>query len=239
MISYPPRAQLSDTLLVNGQQSTRSIQELHRAGRGERNHPVTPTEPQSSSSLVDSLLHSDKDTLHASSPWSIGSPLSGSTLCPTPQSSQFEYDGIGRDWKPYPGPRHAPSSSGTTAPTSYTVETWHPIDDAGRIRKWKSHLYRLSPFTTLISMVAYFLYYTYRIHCTLDAQRAFNQVYIMAWIFISAEGCVACECSRAFVSCLELRSNSPDYFPPVLPDAIYSPTTSSQAASPRGKWSYY
>src|ERR1700709_472643 len=167
MISYPPRALLRDTLLVNGQQSTRSIQALHRAGQEERDRPVTSTEPQSSSSLIDSLLHSDKNTPHVSSPWSIGSPLSGSTLCPTPQSSQFEYDGISSDRNPYHGARNAPSCSRTTAPTSYTVETWHPIDDAGRIRKWKSHLYRLSPFTTLISMVAYFLYYTYRIHCTL------------------------------------------------------------------------
>lgn len=79
-------------------------------------------------------------------------------------------------------------------PASYTVETIQLEDDAGQIPQWKRRLYRLSPFTTLISRVAYFLY-TYRIHCTLDAQLVFNKVYVMAWIFISAEGCVACKYS--------------------------------------------
>lgn len=232
MISYPSRAQLNDTLLVNGEQSIRPIQALHPSGREGRDRLVTSTVLQSSSSLVDSLQHSEKNTPSASSLWSAGSPLSGSTLCPTPQSPQLEFDGIDHDGKRYAWPGNAPSRSETTAATSYTVEICHPIDDTGRIQKWKGDLYRLSPFATLISMVAYFLYYTYRIHCTLDAQRTFNQVYIMAWIFISAEGCVACQCCPILFLFGAKESRS-DYLPPVLPDAINSAPTSSKAPSPR------
>ncbi|KAF4625484.1 hypothetical protein G7Y89_g12682 [Cudoniella acicularis] len=76
--------------------------------------------------------------------------------------------------------------------TSYTIETLHKNDDVEFLPQWKRNLYRFSPLFTFLAVAAYFLYYAYRIHCTVYAQRAYHKVYIMAWLFIAAEGCVAC-----------------------------------------------
>jgi hypothetical protein len=81
-------------------------------------------------------------------------------------------------------------------PNTYTIETLHEHDDADLLAPWKRQLYRLSPLFTLLAVAAYFLYYGYRIHCTVYAQRAFHKTYIMAWLFIAAEGCVACMSSQ-------------------------------------------
>lgn len=75
---------------------------------------------------------------------------------------------------------------------SYRIETLNVNDDVDLLVPWKRTMYRLSPLFTLLAVVAYFFYYAYRIHCTVYAQRAYNKVYIMAWLFIAAEGAVAC-----------------------------------------------
>ena len=87
---------------------------------------------------------------------------------------QFQYVNGDSRSVGYKNPESANTFSQSLDPASYTVETLEPQDDAHRMSPWKCHLYLLSPFTTLISMVAYFTYYAYRIHCTLDAQKTFN-----------------------------------------------------------------
>ncbi|KAH6662095.1 nucleotide-diphospho-sugar transferase [Halenospora varia] len=75
---------------------------------------------------------------------------------------------------------------------SYTIETIATHDDVEFLPPWKRNLYRLSPIFTFLAVAAYFTYYAYRIHCTVYAQRAYHKIYVMAWLFIAAEGCVAC-----------------------------------------------
>jgi hypothetical protein len=189
MLAFPPRAQLGKSEDCDITLSSRTVSPL-----------LSPlTIPQSESLSIHSTRslprseHVQPTKRPSLRP--TDSPLSGSTLCPTPQSTQSEYEDK-EDFEDTPWRK--PSGSVTSFdkildPSSYTVETLQQIDDAGRVAPWRCRVYRLSPLTTLISMVAYFLYYTYRIYCTLDAQRAFDKVHIMAWIFITAEGCVACE----------------------------------------------
>jgi hypothetical protein len=81
-------------------------------------------------------------------------------------------------------------------PDTYIIETLHEHDDADLLVPWKRKIYRLSPLFTFLAVAAYFLYYGYRIHCTVYAQRAYHKTYIMAWLFIAAEGCVACKSSQ-------------------------------------------
>jgi hypothetical protein len=76
---------------------------------------------------------------------------------------------------------------------SYSIETLDKHDDVDFLPPWKRRLYRLSPIFTFLAVAAYFLYYAYRIHCTVYAQRAYHKTYVMAWLFIAAEGCVACQ----------------------------------------------
>jgi hypothetical protein len=200
MVSFPRRAQLSNHQVPSsesGDQATRPIPVFPRPGQEGSYRPALSAIPQPSTSLRrpgDSLPCADQGSLHRPSLYSDESSLGGSTLCPTPRSAQLAYNGGYSNDTPFKASEGSTPYDEIVNPATYTVETLHPVDDAGRIPKWKSRLYRLSPFSTLISMVAYFLYYSYRIHCTLDAQRQFNQVYVMAWIFISAEGCVACQC---------------------------------------------
>ena len=191
MLAFPPRARLGQSEDCDITLSSRIVSPL-----------LSPhTIPQSDSFSI----HSTRSLPHSGhaqptkrpSLRPTESPLSGSTLCPTPQSAQSEdedkEDFENTSWRK---PSGSVASFGKILdPSSYTVETLQQIDDAGRIAPWRCLVYRLSPLTTLISMVAYFMYYTYRIYCTLDAQWVYDKVYIMAWIFITAEGCVACECS--------------------------------------------
>jgi hypothetical protein len=117
----------------------------------------------------------------------------GSTACPTPNPE-----------RPLDGERLYNVNIGLASksvcsfktyvnPDTYTIETLHEHDDVDLLSPWKRKVYRLSPFVTFLAVAAYFLYYSYRIHCTVYAQRAYHKTYIMAWLFIAAEGCVACE----------------------------------------------
>lgn len=198
MIPVPPRAKLSNP--ENGDETISPTQHDILCNHRINLLPTPPVTSQSSSptaSLIEPTNCSSPNV--ETSPkrpflYSTDSPMSGSTLCPTPQSPQEGYENKELEDILFKNSQGVTSFEKTLDRASYTVDTLLPIDDAGRIAPWKRRLYRLSPFTTLISMVVYFSYYTYRIHCTLDAQRVFNQVYIMAWVFICAEGCVACEC---------------------------------------------
>lgn len=205
MIKTLPKAKLSSNQLhtaQDGEQETRAVEVFCRSGEEERHRPICPAVPQPSSSLIGStyrLSSLGSGIYSRSSPSSASSPLHGSTLCPTPQSAQLLCD-TAEPTEKYCKDLDSPSSfQKKFDPILFTVEELSRIDDIGRIPVWKKLLYRLSPLTTIMSMVAYFMYYAYRIHCTLDAQRVYNQIYIMAWIFVSAEGCVACGYSSTSV----------------------------------------
>jgi hypothetical protein len=197
MLTLPPRAQLGkddgDDTIPPSQPASASSQSVSPL--------ATPlTIPQSAPLLRHSTgsLPRGTHTPPTSPPslYSPNSPLGGSTLCSTPQWARSEYEDKHEFGDiPFKNQGSVTTFDKKLDPASYSVETLQQTDDAGRIPTWKRLLYRLSPFTTFVSMVAYFSYYTYRIHCTLDAQRVFHQVYIMAWVFICAEGCVACEFS--------------------------------------------
>lgn len=142
------------------------------------------------------LLQYPRPTFHHqnSSTSSFSSNYDGDTICNTPnEKGTFSlYDGALT-------PKHGRFSRSVNSfqkqldPASYTIETLDEHDDAELLSPWKRKLYRLSPLFTLLAVSAYFLYYGYRIHCTVYAQRAYHKTYIMAWLFIAAEGCVACE----------------------------------------------
>ena len=75
----------------------------------------------------------------------------------------------------------------------YFIEKLHEHDDGEQLRPWKRILHRAAPLSTLLAVGAYILYFGYRIRCTMDAQRSYHKTYIMAWIFIAAEGAVTCK----------------------------------------------
>lgn len=124
------------------------------------------------------------------------SSYGGSTECPTPISpidanleNEFRRntDSISLYKQAYNN-----SFIRTYDPATYTIETLNKNDDVDLLSPWKRRLYRLSPLFTFLAVGAYFTYYAYRIHRTVYAQRSYHKVYIMAWLFIAAEGCVAC-----------------------------------------------
>lgn len=211
MITLPPRAQLGKD---NGGDTIPSSQ-LASASSSQSVSLATPLAiPQSAPLLTHStdsfprganLQSTARPSLYSNS------PFSGSTLCPTPVSVRSEYEDKNAFEDIHFKKKGSVTSFGKKLdPASYSVETLQQNDDAGLIPTWKRHLYRLSPFTTFAAMVSYFSYYIYRIHCTLDAQRLFHQTYIMAWVFICAEGCVACECVH--IGVIRLTVTDPTIF---------------------------
>lgn len=75
----------------------------------------------------------------------------------------------------------------------YDPMTVHQLDDVDLLVPWKRIVYKFSPVFTFLAVIAYFAYYGFRIYCTISAQAAYHKIYIMAWFFIAAEGCVACK----------------------------------------------
>ncbi|KAF2091600.1 glycosyltransferase family 2 protein [Saccharata proteae CBS 121410] len=71
--------------------------------------------------------------------------------------------------------------------SSYTVEKLHSHDDVDLLPLWKRRLHHFAPVFTVLSLGAYFLYFTFRIMYTLKAQAKYHHVYVIAWFFISAE----------------------------------------------------
>lgn len=97
--------------------------------------------------------------------------------------------------------KHMNSFINLLDPKTFEIETLDKHDDADLLSPWRRKLYKLSPLFTLLSVIAYFSYYGYRIYCTVSAQQEYDKVYVMAWLFIAAEGAVACEygCSICYL----------------------------------------
>lgn len=85
--------------------------------------------------------------------------------------------------------------------TAYSVLQVAQHDDADLLPQWKRRLYRLGPLFTFLAMGSYLLYFAYRIYCTYDAQHYYHETYVMAWLFISSEFCVASESRLKNLSC--------------------------------------
>ena len=167
--------------------------------------------PSSSSYILNGALSANNSTAsllpqalepallrRASSSSSIYSVSSdGQTACPTPRPELdlTDFTRYGEEDSLRKVPLGLNSFERKLNPASYTIETLHKHDDVELLSLWKRRLYRLSPLFTFLAVGAYFLYYSYRIHCTIIAQRAYHKVYVMAWLFIAAEGCVACKSS--------------------------------------------
>jgi len=116
----------------------------------------------------------------------------GSTSCPTPTHESRLFNSN----NPYSFGDTYPSSDTFDIPLDkslYSVDTLNEKDDVDLIVPWNRWLYRMSPLFTFLAVGVYFLYYGFRIYCTILAERAYNKTYIMAWFFIAAEGCVACK----------------------------------------------
>lgn len=65
------------------------------------------------------------------------------------------------------------------------------------------------PFFTCLALAATFVYFGYRIYCTIDAQRAHHKLYPMAWVFIIAETFTSFpQLFYAFYSFLALKSRN-------------------------------
>jgi hypothetical protein len=143
------------------------------------------------------LLQYPRPTFHHqnSSVSSFASAYDGDTMCQTPVGEKG-YLEEGDISKARLNTFHSMPSINSFEkhldPKTYHIEKLHAHDDEVFLPPWKRTLYRLSPFFTFLATAAYFLYYSYRIHCTIVAQRAYGKVYVMAWLFIAAEGCVAC-----------------------------------------------
>lgn len=182
MISVPPGAKLSDGEGANIRSlSSQPVSTL----------PSSIMISQSDSTSSTSSLSSNHNSESEKPPiYSVESFLDGSTLYPTPRSVHTDVDS--EDISVNKPSGKITSFEKKLDPTLYSVDILAKTDDAGYLAPWKRRLYRVSPLSTLLSMVAYFTYFIYRISCTVIAQRVFHKTYIMAWVFIAAEACVAC-----------------------------------------------
>lgn len=133
---------------------------------------------------------------HNSSASSLTSDFDGATICQTPNPEKafekpwVEGELLASKFKKFNGSTN--SFFKNFEPSDYSIETVNKNDDVDLLSPWRRGLYRLSPLFTFLACCSYFLYYAYRIHCTVVAQHAYHKTYVMAWLFIAAEGCVAC-----------------------------------------------
>ncbi|KAF2085970.1 glycosyltransferase family 2 protein [Saccharata proteae CBS 121410] len=132
-------------------------------------------------------------TRDSTNTWSMGSytTINGTTACPTPAPYEEDYDEIKKN--PFDSDQVTVNSSfhQRFVESSYNVETLAKHDDIDLLPQWKRYLHKLSPLFTFLAVGAYFLYFSFRIYCTIMAQEAYDKVYAMAWVFIGAEACVA------------------------------------------------
>lgn len=186
------------------------------------------------------LLQYPQRAYHQRSPsaTSLSSYYGGDTACATPHEKvSFEAD---RNLSPPEQSRFSRSVSSFDKqldPSSYHIETLHQHDDVEFLPSWKRKLYRLSPVFTFLAVAAYFLYYAYRIHCTVVAQEAFDKTYVMAWLFIAAEGCVTCEYHSTLIHYHSLTNNRSCSPPPTLSNALDSWSLPSQVTTSRKRCS--
>jgi hypothetical protein len=209
--SFTPQSPSSSTYFLNGNMSG--------------NNSTTTLLPQTLRPPIPRRSSSTSSTYSVS--------LDGQTACPTPQP-ELDLTDFARYAEKDPlrkFPLSITSFEKKLDHALYTIETLHKHDDVELLPLWKRRLYRLSPLITLLAVGAYFLYYAYRIHCTIIAQRAYHKVYIMAWLFIAAEGCVACK-FKSSIRVLYLTHPRPHSASSTLPNAFDPWSQPSQAPSP-------
>ncbi|PNY23757.1 Cellulose synthase catalytic subunit [UDP-forming] [Tolypocladium capitatum] len=89
-----------------------------------------------------------------------------------------------------PGKEHPPGR-GWSDDRGESIAVLHDRDDADIWRGWKRHLFRLVPFLTFANTGFYLAYLGLRIACVIWAERARDETYAAAWIFIAVEIAVA------------------------------------------------
>ncbi|KAJ9611704.1 hypothetical protein H2200_004888 [Cladophialophora chaetospira] len=91
--------------------------------------------------------------------------------------------------------------------SSYVVERLADVDDLETRPPLVKAIHKTMPFVTCTALTASFVYFGFRIYCTLDAQRAYQKIYPMAWVFIIAEMFTSIpQLFYAFYSFLALKS---------------------------------
>jgi hypothetical protein len=73
------------------------------------------------------------------------------------------------------------------------VERLHLKDDVDHMPMWKRRINRLTPISSMMAVISYWIYFGFRIRYTLDAQRAAHRIFVYAWIFVAVEMGVACK----------------------------------------------
>lgn len=71
--------------------------------------------------------------------------------------------------------------------TEYVISELAKHDDVDLLPEWKRRLHRMSPLFTIAALGGYYTYYAFRIYFTVEAQKKYDKVYAMAWVFIAAE----------------------------------------------------
>ncbi|KAG4429426.1 hypothetical protein IFR05_015089 [Cadophora sp. M221] len=71
------------------------------------------------------------------------------------------------------------------------VERLHLNDDVDHMPKWKKRVNRLTPISSFLAVVSYWIYFAFRIQYTIAAQRVANRIFVYAWIFVVIEMGVA------------------------------------------------
>ncbi|KAL2890454.1 putative cellulose synthase 2 [Ceratocystis lukuohia] len=74
---------------------------------------------------------------------------------------------------------------------NYNILQLHERDDANIIKGFRRHIFKLTPFLILLSIITYISYLSYRVYCMVDAQKKAGTVYSQAWVFVAIECCVA------------------------------------------------
>ncbi|KAK8220206.1 nucleotide-diphospho-sugar transferase [Phyllosticta capitalensis] len=129
------------------------------------------------------------------------STINGTTACPTPTPygedddlSSIEAIKKGQYEKnPFDSDSEAQNTFAVRFEDSqYQTEKLHKHDDIDLMPRWKRAINHFTPITTIMAVGAYYLYFAFRIYCTIMAQKKYDKVYVMAWVFIAAEACVSC-----------------------------------------------
>jgi hypothetical protein len=76
-------------------------------------------------------------------------------------------------------------------PDDFVIQRVAAYDDIDHMSRWKVWVYRTAPLWVLLSLVFYWLYFALRVRFTLAAQASTHQIFVLAWIFITVESCVA------------------------------------------------
>lgn len=86
--------------------------------------------------------------------------------------------------------------------SSYLVQKLHQRDDHEQLTPFRRFLSRLTPIFTLLSIAAYINYFFWRIKATRDEERKDHKIYLLAWLFISAEAMIASKFMAHVLKCI-------------------------------------